>query len=259
MAYKVKDVKVYRTLDFSGRDSSVITWTEAVPGVPDVSGFNVYRGDLDNFTKLNDLEITQAFYQDSESPIKPGAEWYYKVTYVSAASGESDYIEADTVNVHTAAPTGLYGRIYYTLMETVRRLNIGLNAFGEDIKIYIRKRYGPRCTCYDKLSGRSSDPNCEDCWGTGIMGGYDIYSGKAIITEQTARLPEFPEGVRWNYQPRGVIANYPIINDADGFRRQNGKLYLISEVSPVIMQNYMIEQQFTLSQMPEGHVLYMVE
>lgn len=254
----VDNVRVYRTLDESGKDAAVISWDLIVPDVPDVTGFNVYRAYLSTYEEIAS-NVSQNFYLDESVPRTPGQNWYYKVTYISTASGESSYEEATRVNLYTDAPDGMRGRLYYALSETVRRVNFGLSTVGEDIKIFIRRRIGDTCpVCYDMYAGDGTLPDCTTCYGTGIEGGYDIYSGRGIFHPASQRVPMIPQGIRVDYLPRGVIANYPIIHDGDGVKRQDGRAYLLSEVSPVIMQNFLIEQEFTITAVPEGHVFHLL-
>lgn len=255
----VKNVYVYRTIDLSGRYSILVKWDAIVPNVPDVTGFNIYRTVLDDDVKINKSVVTQNFYLDENAPVYPGQDWYYRVTVISASSGESDYLTATKVNIYTHGGEGLMGRIESVAREEIRRLAIGFNMQGETLTIFVKRVYGPTCpVCYNELSGRGADPNCKTCYGTGIEGGYDVYQTKGVVYETSKRIMESREGLRERYVPRGVIASYPILHDGDGLRRTDGKAYILSEVSPQLIQNFLIEQQFTLAQIPEGHVLYRI-
>lgn len=254
MSY-VRNVRCYRTLDNFGKERVILQWDLVVPGVIGIIGFNVYRADLDKFENIA-KNITQNFYLDEDAELFPDKVYYYKVTY-NTLDGESSLDDAITFNIYTDIPPGLEERLYWTLIESVRRVNMGLNMYGELCKVYVKKAVGVKCPeCYDEYSRRAVDPTCAVCYGTGISGGYDTYLRRLVVFDATTRLEASIFGLRLDYRPKMVISNYPYVSDGDLFKRQDGRIFMISNVSKYLIQNYLIEQVCDMSLLDYGHPSY---
>jgi hypothetical protein len=70
-----------------GKRKITLTWTANVE--PDLAGYNVYRSNsaTGTFTKLNTSLLTSATY--TNSGLKTGTTWYYRVTAVDTSNNES--------------------------------------------------------------------------------------------------------------------------------------------------------------------------
>lgn len=253
----IENVCCFRTLDNYGKESIAISWNSVVSGVPDIIGFNVYRADLEDFVLVGS-NITQGFYLDIEAKLFPGKNYYYKITYITP-DGESSLSDAIVYQLYNPKIDGLRQRLYWVLQNTIRRIHIGFELQGENVKFYIAKKVGPKCAvCWDTLSNRATNPRCEVCWGTGITGGYDVFERKIIVFDSAKTLPVTPFGIRITYTPRAVLGNFPVLADGDLFKRQDGTLFMITDITPYYMQNFLIEQIFDIAQLDLGHVGYRI-
>jgi hypothetical protein len=257
---KVLGAQAVRALTHAGLRAVTISWATAVPGVSDITSFNLYRGGSPDSLSLLVSGITVNFYQDTRSFLHYAAGYYYKVTYMSTARGESSTDDADLVDVYTIPPAGFGGELNRVLVETTRRVNWAFAGIGEPVELFLRKRVGVLCpVCYDPVADKVTDERCPVCFGTGYVGGFDKFTGRAFINMNERRLAESEFGYSVNYQPRGALGSYPLIQENDILVRSDGRRFLVTGVTTYVVQNFVVEHEFGLTEAIRGSVAYLLQ
>ena len=256
---KVQNLQAIRYLDSTGLSRVLLDWNDVISGVPDISSFSAYRssGSLDSsYIKIAD-GIQVSNYLDTEARMDEGIHYYYKVTYTTP-EGESSLSDADIADVYTYKDVGFSQRLWFVMAESLRRLNWLLDAIGEKCNIYIRKRAGDRCPdCWDAQSKKAMDPNCSTCYGVGFVGGYiKLENQRVVIEGAQEKIVETEFGVQPTYAPTGWVSNLPIIEERDVIVRGDNKRYYITGVNKKRLQNYLIQQTFSLAILPISHPIY---
>lgn len=83
--------------------------------------------------------------------------------------------------------------------------------------LYKRKWFGPECPCRDGISREITDTYCEQCYGTGFVGGYwKAWEGRLIDISPRIQIPRRdPHLVRGPTDPQISSALYPAVVPAD--------------------------------------------
>jgi hypothetical protein len=171
--------------------------------------------------------------------------YFYKVTCVT----NEDETDIDLVSPESLKPE----KMTYIFEEAVRRNSWMLDQAGERVLLYIKKKAGKICHCtYRDIKLRthkSPDQDCETCFGSGFVGGYDGPYPVIIApltTEQ--RVQQTDRGLRLSYQIETWLGPTPIIKQRDMIIRRNGDRCSIGPITPVegpggvmVQQHFVIE------------------
>ncbi len=161
------------------QNSIYIVWTYEKSDLSATPEYYVERSD-DNqstWTTLNTSSIDGYIYQDSSlSPADLLDNIYYRirVTYDSAD------IVSDPVSVFSIWDKQSWGLASNILSQERTRLNHPL--LGTAGYLIKRRTAGKQCTvCTDPVTEAVTNPSCDTCYGTGIVGGF--YPSLRIVTE----------------------------------------------------------------------------
>jgi len=252
----VKDVRVQRSLDNTGKNSILIYWNAYVPDEPDIAGFNIYRSvDLEEYEKLNSSPIVIDSYEDRMGTDILGVDYYYKVTYITDST-ESSLDEAERKNIYSAGEQ--FQEVIQTLVHNViGRTNYAFQLLGEDGKVYIKKFTGPRCPrCYGEIEGMHTDAKCEICFGTGRDGGYERLETRIAVTPFGQKFRETEFGFDQITGTKVYLSVYPKLHPFDIVCRQDNKRYIITDTQPCILKNMLIQQSADLIVLNLDHIAY---
>lgn len=133
--------------------------------------FTLYRGETvelgtDDWTAVAEvIDQPWAFDRNPRLPDK-GMNIFYKVILEDGLGR--------TYESQAAAGTSYWGRYDWTLARDIIRKETMLQRKRTGTKGYLFKRrtFGDRCACTDPETRQVMDPNCEECFGTGFVGGY---------------------------------------------------------------------------------------
>lgn len=171
--------------------------------------------------------------------------YFYKVTCVTS----EDETDLDLISPVTMTPD----KMTYMFEEAVRRNAWLLDQGGERVLLYIKKKAGVKCYCtYRDLKERTHkqpDQDCETCFGSGFVGGFDgpfpITIGP-LMTEQ--RVQQTDRGLKLAYQIETWMGPTPIVNQRDMIIRRNGDRCLVGPLTPVegpggvrVQQHFVVE------------------
>lgn len=255
---KVQNILCYRTLDLNGISAIIITWNPGVPDVPVIDGFNVYCSLGGDFSLLVS-GVTTSSYMDSTAKLVHGADFSYKVVYISNGV-ESSLCDATQVDIYSCIPKGLEGRVYWVGMETVRRIQWMLGGVGETVKIFLKKHTGVVCPyCYDTIGGGSIDPRCDVCFGTSFVGGYDKFDGRLIWSPSVESIIEKEYGRMRGMVPKTYLGPYPILHTEDVVVKQDNTRLMVGDVQPFVLQGFMLLQDVNVTTVEKGHPAWNLE
>lgn len=156
--------------------------------------------------------------------------YFYKVTCVTS----DDETDLDLLTPKTLQPDNMT----YILEECVRRNAWMLEQGGERVLLYLKKKAGQKCPCtYRDMKERTHkqpDQDCEICYGSGFIGGFDgpfpILIGP-LTTEQ--RIQQTDRGLKLSYQIETWMGPAPVVNQRDMIIRRNGDRCLVGPITPV--------------------------
>ena len=145
-------------------------------------------------------------------------------------------------------------------MEIARRNNILLRrAIGIPAYVYIAKTYGQKCECWDEVKMRRKISDCDQCFGTGYMGGFcagiPTYLSMSIdimakqITDFGALQPN--EADAWT-------GHFPIVKPADVIFTEEAR-YRVIDVKRPHQKGSIVMQFIRLTQLARTDVEYKIE
>jgi hypothetical protein len=166
--------------------------------------------------------------------------YFYKVTCVTS----EDETDLDLITPEYSKPD----KLTYIVEEAVRRNAWLLDQGGERVLLYIKKKAGVKCHCtYRDMKERTHkqpDQDCETCFGSGFVGGFDGPFPVIIApltTEQ--RVQQTDRGLKLAYQIETWLGPSPIISQRDMIIRRNGDRCLVGPLTPVEGPGGVIVQQ----------------
>lgn len=147
----------------------------------------------------------------------------------------------------------------YIWREAVRRNRWILQQGGEDCFVRLRKWNGDRCHCYSDVHQRAK-VDCETCWGTGIVGGYEgPFPFLMAPIEAENRLTRGDQGLH-NMKTSTLWTNLPPkLNTFDLIYRRNGEIYVVGYVKHAeVRGNSFLQQEFNASLLSRDRVEYRI-
>ena len=220
-------------------DKRVISWnSDGAPVGDNIIILRSFSSDSD-FSQIDAIPDSNNSYEDIIRPYDPLSTYYYKISYQGVEIGPV-YVSASKDRISN---------------EVSRLINRALKRdFGTECKLYSKMRSGEHCNeCWDDVLGRSIDPNCPVCLGTGYVQGYydpiDIYvvfpkEDKSIIIdgELSEIQKDDPPNMAWT-------GNYPIIKPGDLLLREFDKtLWRIKYVHQTAKRMYLLRQILAIEQ-----------
>lgn len=131
--------------------------------------YNIYKSTISNgvFIKLNKEPVKGNRFVDYSVRQNMNVTYWYKISTCYIYNNE--VIESDLSNafIYKVDNTNKW---FHKMNE--RDMWI-LKMDGELFDLYKRKLEGEHCSCWDDERGSASNPNCDICYGTGFVGGYD--------------------------------------------------------------------------------------
>lgn len=149
----------------------------------------------------------------------------------------------------------------YIWREAIKRNNWILEQGGERVKLFIRKQKGVRCTCgwdprmFEYYKQPKAD--CELCFGTGWVGGYEGPYDIIVAPEDAERrIEQTPNGRHLNFQYEVWTGPSPVITQRDFLVKQTGERFSIGPVHTVTARGAPLQQSFTIAYLDECDIRY---
>jgi hypothetical protein len=255
---KVPNVRVFNPLDGL---TATIQW-DIVINLSAVLGYNVYRGLTVNFadaSRVNVAPLTITQFQDVLPQGQVIRQQYYYFVTAFNADGESLPSDPAAYDPFTSFSAPTWNQQAYILKEFIRRKFIIMGRTGEQVKYFIRKVAGSRCSCWDPIRNSVTDPNCTLCFGTTYQGGYvRIDTTMRVLGSQEQRSRK-ELGIEITNQPAGWTIVYPIMAPQDILVRKNNLRYRITTVTPTINSGVLTEQGFTMKELEPRTIEFLLD
>lgn len=217
-----------------------IVEVNAVPGLikidpytrPRIFGVNILPNIYDFLD--HDVRVTYRYADPNNINNYLYPKIYYKVSTVGVDKTTSLTVETPLsyCKPFTAINQESEPYWYRTIEQRMRWL---LSVGGERVYLFLRKKNGPKCSCWDFVNGQA-DSNCPMCFGSGIydtitqIGGYEGPINILVSSFEKTETNTFDDnGANREVAVSGQWAPpSPIISNYDLLARQNGEVYSIS-------------------------------
>ena len=142
--------------------------------------------------------------------------------------------------------------------EAIRRNAWILEQGGEQVKVFLRRFHGTRCSCWS-VPHKQAENDCSTCYGTGWVGGYDgpheVYIGPRDSERSRGRTER---GITVGQTEEVWTGPSPLVSQRDFLVRQNGDRYTIGAVRLPSNRGAILQQHFNISLLPENDIRYSV-
>jgi len=193
------------------------------------------------------------------------AKIHYRVTTVAVdptGSSPSGLVESPIGYSEPVSPIHTE-QIDYIWREAVRRNRWVLEQGGERVKLFIRRVTGIPCPCQwdPRLFEYSQQPytNCEECFGTGYVGGYegpiDIIIGP---DDAEQAIQQTMQGRKKSHQYEVWTGPRPLLTQRDFIVKQNGERFSIGPVRYTSARGVVLQQSFNIGYLDECDIRYKV-
>lgn len=179
---------------------------------------------------------------------------FYKIRTRFASTPEGHYEffgPAEIVKIHPEAKAML------------RKNSVVLPKFkkiGAPSLLFVRRKAGEECTrCYNPVLERREVSDCEECSGTGIIGGYHKPIELTLFDSQTLKMHRMnPEGIeRQTIQADFWTSGVPLIESQDVLvNKFKNARYRVSAVQRVEHRNFPVAQLLQVSYLNPNEIEY---
>jgi len=182
---------------------------------------------------------------------------YYKVTTVAQQRESLEVIESP---LNQCEAVSLYDmeKIDWVWAEAIRRNRWILEQGGERVKVFLRKWYGERCSCWDEQY-RTSKEDCLSCFGTGFVYGYEGPIDILVAPPETEKAVELLDaGLHVSYDWMSWTGPYPLLTDRDFIVRQNNSRLSVGRINAQGSRGSIYQQHFVMSPLDQKDIRYSV-
>lgn len=242
----------------------VITWNKV--SNPDVNNndilnpiisinYNIYRGTSINglFVKINKVLISSNRYEDTYIGINPNTFYWYKVstvaTFFDGTTSESKLSEPITYKVRNE--NKWFNKMNERNMWILKNDSVLMD-------LYTRKTDGERChKCWDDIRGQSANPNCDICFGTTFIGGYEpvfqIYVRQKPASQQ---LDLSSQGYIINSNPGAWTISSVQLRNRDILINPEGRMFSITTSQINHAAGYFFHQELQMKEIDPTDIRY---
>lgn len=181
---------------------------------------------------------------------------FYKITTVgtdpSATIVETPLENTPAITAYSFEQTD------WIWFSAIRKTRWMLEQAGERVKIFIRKWMGEQCPNYSDIHG-DGIRDCDICFGTQIIGGYEGPFDVIIAPPETPREVSSNEsGLRLNMVYETWTGPTPLLSQRDFLVKPNGERFSIGPVTPQGLRGNVLQQHFQIGYIDEGDIRYKV-
>lgn len=171
---------------------------------------------------------------------------FYRVTTVALTSEGQTLVETPLERA-AATSSAEIEKLDWIWREAVRRNRWILDQGGERVKVLLRKHVGRACPCIPNPTYKQPINDCEYCYGTGIVGGYEgAYdlviapddSERRIAQRDVGRTVEHLSDV-WT-GPTPLLSMRDLVVKIDGSRYSVGAVHRPSNRGMILQQHFQI-------------------
>lgn len=151
-------------------------------------------------------------------------------------------------------------KLDYIWREAVRRNRWILSQGGERVRVFIRKQVGVPCLCTStKPQHKQPQNDCEQCYGTGILGGYEgPYDIVIAPDDAERRIAQRDIGRTVEHVYEVWTGPTPLLSQRDFIVKLNGDRYSIGPVRMPTNRGMILQQHFSIGHLDEQEIRYRV-
>jgi len=188
---------------------------------------------------------------------------FYRVTSVAypascSAPHQEDLLETPLDRAPMAS-TQETEKLDWVWRDAIERNRWILEQGGERVRVFIKKTVGVPCFCFQEPRHKQPLADCRDCYGSGILGGYEGPWDILIApddAERRKRQSERGRTIEHSYET--WTGPSPQLDQRDFLVKLNGRRYSIGAVRTPTARGMVLQQHFTMSQLDEKDIRYSV-
>jgi len=163
----------------------------------------------------------------------------------------------DTVPAHNVYQME---RVDWIWREAIRRNSWIRDQAGERVKVFIRKWHGLLCQQFSRTHKQAIN-DCEVCYGTGFVGGYEGPFDIIIAPPEAERTLELvPDGLKQDFTFSTWTGPSPLLGTRDVVLRQNNERFTVGGVNPQGQRGAYFQQHFNIRLIEErDDIRYRIE
>lgn len=177
---------------------------------------------------------------------------YYKVTALLSDGSETRLSWCPSVTLEADKLDHMY-------REAIRRNSWLLDQAGERVLLYIRKTTGTRCQCYltDMKTHKQAKIPCDNCWGTGYVGGYDgPYEIRIAPFQSEQKIMMTDRGMKFENVEETWTTITPVLSQRDFVVRRKGDIYAIGPIRTPDVRGVATQQHFSIEHVDSTDIRY---
>ena len=208
-------------------------------------------------TNTTDVVLATYKYVANEVKTNLATRVFYRLTTVGRIPATGELVETPLERA-TSINNREVEKLDYIWREAIRRNKFILEQGGERVKAFIRKTVGPKCGCYSE-SNKQPASDCEVCYGTGILGGYEGPFDIIIAPDNGAvSIQQGNRGRTMDHPYDTWTGPVPLLSQRDFLVKMNGDRYAIGPVTMPSNRGMQLQQFFTVSHLDETSIQYRV-
>lgn len=207
-------------------------------------------------TAETDVVLATYRYETNKVPTKLAQRVFYRVTTV--AVGDDGKLVETPLERATQGNRDEVEKLDYIWTEAIRR-NLWIQfQGGERVKLFIRKAVGVECGCGSSIHKQPSS-DCEVCYGTGVIGGYEGPFDIIIAPDDSARkIAQTNRGRTVEHGYDTWTGPRPLVSQRDFIVKLNGDRYGIGPVRMPSNRGMQLQQMFPIERLDEADMRYRV-
>ena len=150
-------------------------------------------------------------------------------------------------------------KLDYMWKEAIRRNRWILEQGGERVKLFLQKTVGIPCPCIPDGYHKQPINDCLDCYGTGIVGGYEGPYDLILAPDDAERkIAQKDIGRTVEHAYEVWTGPIPLLSQRDFVVKLNGDRYSIGSVRMPSNRGMVLQQHFNIGHFDEKDIRYKV-
>ena len=184
---------------------------------------------------------------------------FYRITTVGTREGWDGELRETPLEWTDAKTVHHMENLGYIWKEAIRRNSWILDQGGERVKVFIRKWNGLPCPDCNDNDYNHPRNDCRDCYGTGILGGYEGPFEMRIAPPDAEKRVSFGEyGFNLEQVYEVWTGPSPMLSQRDFIVKQNNDRYSIGPVRMPTNRGNVLQQHFSIDLLDENDIRYSV-
>lgn len=173
---------------------------------------------------------------------------YYKLKVVDLATNEEAWF----------GPTSQLPEPDLIALEITRQEDILFREHvGRRVWVFPVRTFGPKCVCFDRVTGRRTKSNCLNCYDTGYLGGFlSPIECFVQIDPNSNASQNTPYGEHQNNPTTGRLISFPPLKPKDILIEAENIRWRVVKVTTTQRLRAVVRQEVELYELPRGDIEY---